>query len=83
VSSDNKLIAAIPSGKGELRVELAHYQGGKFAALRKFTASGAPTKQGMTLSLWNLPELITALQDLQAEVKAESKAKGKASNLDG
>lgn len=73
--SVNTLVAAIRKNQSEeLRVELARFKGGKFAAMRVFAPSDIggvlkPTRQGLTVSLQLLPKLLDALRAVQMEAE--------------
>jgi len=73
--SDNTLIATIPKDANEeLRIELAHYQGAYFVALRVWgrsttSARHTPTHKGLTVPLRMLPRLLDALKATHAEAR--------------
>jgi len=75
--SNNTLVATIPKSESEeLRVELAHYKGGKYAAMRIFAKGELggpmlPTRNGLTVSLQALPQLLAALRAVETEASQE------------
>jgi len=74
--SDNCLVAVIPKDQTEeLRVELARYKGGLFAAMRIWARPGPgqqhrPTEKGLTVPMRMLFKLVDALRATQTEADA-------------
>jgi len=74
--SDNSLVAVIPKDQTEeLRVELARYKGGLFAAMRIWARPGPgqqhrPTEKGLTVPMRMLFKLVDALRATQTEADA-------------
>lgn len=73
----NVPIATIPkNSREELRVSLAEFKGAQFVDLRIYsefagsTHARSPTKAGVTCSFERLPELMRALMDAEAQVRA-------------
>ncbi len=82
----NTDIAAIEKNNTEeLRVTLNEFKGRRYLDIRTYIDPYAdegqgrvPTKKGVTCPLAKLPELITALQDAQAQVEAQGLVKSEA-----
>ena len=82
----NTDIAAIEKNKTEeLRVALNEFKDRHYLDIRIYVDPYAdegqgrvPTKKGVTFPLAKLPELITDLQDAQAQVEAQGLVKSKA-----
>ena len=82
----NTDIAAIEKNNTEeLRVTLNEFKGRRYLDIRTYIDPYAdegqgrvPTKKGVTCPLAKLPELITALQDAQAQIEAQGLVKSEA-----